>query len=285
MAQSWQMLIPYLIVALFGLVFGSFLNVCIARLPKHESIVSPRSHCPRCGRPIRWYDNIPVLSFLILRGRCRDCRARISLIYPLVETLTAALLVIAFAEYGLSPDFVKAAFLAMLLVVLIFTDLIDRSIPHAVTLFGIGTGLLLSLVVPVDNRPPELILNRLGFYPEVAIDSLIGAVAGAAVGGGLFYAVGKAFYFMSGRTKQYLGFGDVMLMLMVGTFLGVPLTLVTILLGSVAGTVIAVPSVLIRPRLRHYEWPYGTFLGVAAMFASLKGEALLDWYLRWSGLA
>src|SRR5271157_1010732 len=99
------MVTPYLIVALFGLVFGSFLNVCIARLPKHESIVSPRSHCPRCGRPIRWYDNIPVLSFLLLRARCRDCRAKISPIYPLVEALSAALLLIAFSEFGLSPDF------------------------------------------------------------------------------------------------------------------------------------------------------------------------------------
>jgi len=278
------MVIPYLIVALFGLVFGSFLNVCIARLPKHESIIAPRSHCPRCGHRIRWYDNIPVVSFLILGGRCRDCRAKISLVYPLVEILTAGLLVTAFEKYGLSPEFVKAACLGMILLVLIFTDLIERSIPHAVTLFGMVTGLLMSLVVPVDNRPLELLLNRLGLYPDGAVDSLIGAVAGAAVGGGLFYAVGEAFYHLSGRTKEYLGFGDVMLLLMIGTFLGVPLTLMTILLGSVLGTLIALPATLARSKLRNYEWPYGTFLGAAAIFASLGGEALLDWYLRWSSL-
>jgi leader peptidase (prepilin peptidase)/N-methyltransferase len=278
------MLIPYVIVALFGLVFGSFLNVCIARLPKHESIVSPRSRCPRCGHLIRGYDNIPVLSFLILRGRCRDCRASISPIYPMVEILNAGLLVAAFAEYGLSPEFLKAACLGMILLVLIFTDLIDRSIPHSVTLFGMVTGLLMSLVVPVDNRPLELLLNRLGFYPEGAFNSLLGALAGATAGGGLFYAVGEAFYHLSGRTKEYLGFGDVMLMLMAGTFLGMPLTLMTILLGSIAGTMIALPAALARSKLRHYEWPYGTFLGAAAIFASLGGERLLDWYLRWAGL-
>lgn len=275
----------YAVVALFGLVFGSFLNVCVTRLPRHESIVSPRSHCPRCGRPIRWYDNIPVLSFLILRGRCRDCRAKISLIYPLVETLTAALLVIAFAEYGLSPEFLKAACLGMILLVLIFTDLIDRSIPHSVTLFGMVTGLLMSLIVPVDDRPLELLLNRLGFYPEGPFNSLLGAVAGAVAGGGLFYAVGEAFYHLSGRTKEYLGFGDVMLMLMAGTFLGMPLTLMTILLGSLMGSVVAVSFVAFnRQQYRNYEWPYGSFLGAAAIFASLGGERLLDWYLRWSGL-
>jgi len=279
------MIVPYIIVALFGLVFGSFLNVCIARLPRHQSIVAPRSRCPRCGHPIRWYDNVPVLSFLILRGRCRDCGEKISLIYPLVEALNAVLLVTAFAEYGLSPEFARVALLEMLLVVLIFTDLVDRSIPHAVTFFGIGTGLVLSLIVPVDNRPLELVLNRLGFYPQDTINSLIGAVAGAVAGGGLFYVVGEAFYYMSGRTKEYLGFGDVMLMLMVGAFLGVPLTLMTILLGSVAGTLIAVPSVLVRPSFRRYEWPYGTFLGAAGIFTVLRGESLLEWYLRWTGLA
>ena len=276
-----QLIFPYFCAAVFGLIFGSFLNVCIARLPKHESIVSPRSHCPRCGRPIRWFDNIPVLSFLILRGRCRDCREKISFIYPLVEILNAGLLVAAFAEYGLSPEFLKAVCLGMLLLVLIFTDLIDRSIPHAVTLFGMVTGLLMSLVVPVDDRPLELLLNLLGFYPEGSFNSLLGAVAG----GGLFYAVGEAFYHLSGRTKEYLGFGDVMLMLMAGTFLGMPLTLMTILLGSLMGSGIAVSFVVFNPQeYRNYEWPYGSFLGAAAIFAGLGGDRLLEWYLHWSGL-
>ncbi|MBZ5514967.1 MAG: prepilin peptidase [Acidobacteriia bacterium] len=156
--------LPYLYgtVALFGLAFGSFLNVCIARLPLGESIITPRSHCPKCHHPIRWYDNIPVLSFLVLRGQCRDCRAPISLIYPAVEILTAALLVAAFARYQLSPEFVKCAVLEMLLIVLVFTDLIHRRIPHPVTILGTGLGFLLSLMTPVDPRPLDWILARLG---------------------------------------------------------------------------------------------------------------------------
>jgi len=279
------MLIPYVIVALFGLIFGSFLNVCIVRLPKHESIITPRSHCPHCNRPISWYDNIPVLSFLILGGRCRHCHEKISIVYPLVEVLTAGLLVATLAKFAISPEFVKYSLLEMLLLVLIFTDLIGRRVPHAVTLFGIGAGLLLSLVVPVDNRPLEWLFGFLGFYPGTTVDSLLGALSGALVGGGLFYAVGEAFYYLSGQKKEYLGFGDVMLMLMVGAFLGAPLTLMTILLGSLAGTFVAVPATLASPRYRNYEWPYGTFLGAAAIFASLSGQALLDWYLRWSGIA
>jgi leader peptidase (prepilin peptidase)/N-methyltransferase len=279
-----QLLFPYFCAAVFGLIFGSFLNVCISRLPKHESIVSPRSHCPRCNKPIAWYDNIPVLSYLFLGGKCRTCREKISFIYPLVEILTAALLVVTLAEYGISPEFIKYSVLGMALLVLIFTDLLGRTIPHSVTVFGILTGLLMSFVIPVDNRPLEWAMEHLGYMPEGTFSSVLGAVAGALVGGGMFYAVGEAFYYASGRQKEYLGFGDVMLMLMVGTFLGVPLTLMTILLGSLGGTLLAVPATLINSKFRNYEWPYGTFLGAAGIFASLGGPALLDWYLRYSGI-
>jgi len=280
-----QIIFPYFCAALFGLIFGSFLNVCISRLPRHESIVAPRSHCPRCNRPIEWYDNIPVLSYLFLGGRCRHCREKISIVYPLVEILTSALWVVTLVEYELSPEFIKFVLLGMLLLILIFTDLRERIIPHSVTLFGIGAGLLLSFLIPVDNRPLDWALSYLGFYPTGAFDSFLGALTGALAGGGLFYAVGEAFYLASGRTKEYLGFGDVMLMFMTGTFLGAPLTLLTILLGSLGGTLIAGPSTLLSTRLRDYEWPYGTFLGIAAIFSILGGPALLDWYLHWSGIA
>lgn len=286
-----MLLVPYVAVVAFGLAFGSFLNVCIFRMtrrdpqgnPAPESIVTPRSHCPRCNRPIRWYDNIPVVSYIVLRGRCRDCRERISPIYPLVEILTAGVLAAAFVQYGLSPEFIKCAALGMLALVLVFTDLIARSIPHAVTLVGMGLGLVLSLIVPVDNRPLEWLLRRLGFFLDGTVSSLLGSVAGALVGGGLFYVVGEAFHYLRGR--EGLGFGDIMMMLMVGTFLGVPLTLVTILLGSLAGTIIALPLHLAGRRFRDYEWPYGSFLGAATIYVSVWGKALLDGYLRWSGLA
>jgi leader peptidase (prepilin peptidase)/N-methyltransferase len=131
----------------------------------------------------------------------------------------------------------------------------------------------------------EWLLRRLGWVVEGGVASVLGAVAGSVVGGGLFYAVGETFYILGGKQKEYLGFGDVMLMLMIGSFLGVPLTLMTILLGSLGGTVIALSLHLARPRFRDYPWPYGTFLGVAAIYASLDGQRLLEAYLRWAGLS
>ncbi len=276
---------PYLAVGLFGLAFGSFLNVCIHRLPRRESILTPRSRCPRCGRPIRWHDNVPVLSYLLLRGRCRDCRQPISPLYPVVEILTAGLFVASFREYGLGPESIKVAVFGMLCLILVFTDLLERRIPHAVTSFGMVVGLLLSFVVPVDNRPFEWALRHAGFFLEGITSSVVGAFAGALAGGGLFYAVGEAFYYLGGRQKEYLGFGDVMLMLMIGMFLGAPLTLLTVLLGSLAGTVIALPLEIASSRFRHTQWPYGSFLGAAAIYSSFGGKSLLDAYLRWAGLA
>lgn len=277
------MLISYILVIIFGLAFGSFLNVCIFRLPRKESIVTPRSHCPHCNHLIRWYDNIPLVSYAILRGRCRACHARISPLYPFVEGVTAGVLVLTFYQYGLSPEFIKFGLFEMLLIVLIFTDLLERRIPHPVTLFGIGLGVVFSFLTPVDSRPIEWIARRMDWFVEGTASSVMGALAGAIVGGGLFYLVGEAFFRFSGGEKEYLGFGDVMLMLMVGTFLGVPLTLVTILLGSLGGTLVAFAFILLSRRYRDYPWPYGTFLGIAAIFASLDGMRLLDVYLRWSG--
>jgi len=275
---------PYLMIGAFGLIFGSFLNVCIVRLPRKQSILMPGSHCPACHHPIRWYDNIPLLSYLLLRGRCRDCGTRISPRYLLVEALTAAVLTADFRRYGLSPEFVKYSLFGMLLIILIFTDLEERTIPHPVTLFGIGLGLVLSWFIAVDNRPLEWLFRRLNWYVEGSISSLLGAVTGALLGGGLFYIVGEAFYYLGRKQKEYLGFGDVMLMLMVGTFLGIPLTLLTIFLGSLGGTVIALSFRVANSRFSGYAWPYGTFLGIAALYASLEGMRLLDTYLRWAGL-
>ena len=275
----------YIIIGLFGLCFGSFLNVCISRLPKGESIVLPRSHCPKCNHGIRWYDNIPLVSYLVLRGRCRDCHVSISPLYPSVEALTAIVLMLTFHVYGIGPEFIKYNVFGLLLVVLIFTDLLERRIPHAVTIFGISIGLLFSFFIPVDDRPLGWIFRHWGIFLDGVPASVAGAVAGALVGGGLFYGVGEAFYHLGGKQKEYLGFGDVMLMLMVGTFLGVPLTLLTIFLGSLGGSILAVALSVINSRFRGYAWPYGTFLGVAAIYAALYGNWLLDGYLRISGMA
>lgn len=279
------MAIPTAVMAVFGLAFGSFLNVCIARIPEGESIILPRSHCPRCGHAIRWYDNIPVASYLVLRGRCRDCGERISAVYPLVEILTSATLALAFLRFRLSPEFIKAALITMLLIVLIFTDLRTRRLPHAVTIPGIVAGLVLSFFVPVDARPFGWLLARWGFASSGVWLSFFASAAGAMVGGGLFYAVGEAFYYASRGRKEYLGFGDVMLMLVIGSFFGTPLTLETILLGSLGGTLLALPLTFASSRFKDYPWPYGTFLGAAGIFVALGGDLLLDRYLRWAGLA
>jgi leader peptidase (prepilin peptidase) / N-methyltransferase len=278
------MWVMYILVGLFGLVFGSFLNVCIARLPRNESIVTPRSHCPRCNHPIRWYDNVPLLSYVILGGKCRNCRARISLLYPLVEALTALVLIGEFVFYGFTPEFVKFAVLGMLLIILIFTDILERRIPSPVTQLGITLGIIISFVIPVDGRPLTSLLIRWGVDLPGWAASLTGVAAGAVAGGGLFYAVGEAFYYFGGRKKEYLGFGDVMLMLMVGTFLGFPLTLLTVLLGSLLGTLVALPLELAGGNYRRYQWPYGTFLGIAGIVVSLLGNRMMHAYLHWAGL-
>jgi leader peptidase (prepilin peptidase) / N-methyltransferase len=275
----------YFIVILFGLAFGSFLNVCIFRLcsEQKESIVTPGSHCRKCGRPIRWYDNIPVLSYALLHGRCRSCGARISPIYPLVEGLTASIFLIAWTAYGPTPRFVKCVIFSMLLVVIIFTDLLERTIPRAITVFGMSSGLFFSLLVPVDDRLLSWILGKLGLDAPRLLASVLSAVAGALFGAGLFYAVGELFSRLRG--KEALGFGDVMLMGMVGTFLGVSLTYVTILLGSVIGTIVAGTLYTASARFRRgYLWPYGSFLAVAALYVGLGGQALLEAYLRWAGV-
>ena len=272
---------PYFIVALFGLAFGSFLNVCIYRLTRGESVVTPGSHCPACGRAIRWHDNLPLVSYLLLRGRCRDCQARISPSYPLVEALTAVIFIVDFYHYGLAPEFFKNAVFSMLIIVVIFTDLYERRIPHPLTIFGMAVGLILSGIIPVDSRPLGWLLRQWDLYPRETLLSIMGALGGALAGGGLFYAVGEAFYRL--RHKEGLGFGDVMLMLMAGTFLGPAMTLLTILLGSLLGTVVAIPLSLASAKFRDYHWPYGSFLGIAAIYTGLRGQAIVHAYLQWSG--
>ncbi|MGH9455920.1 MAG: prepilin peptidase, partial [Terriglobia bacterium] len=268
-----------LAAGLLGLVFGSFLNVCIARLPNHQSIVHPGSRCPKCGHAIRGHDNVPVLSYLILGAKCRDCGHRISPVYPLIEILTAVLWIAAINVYGPSPEFIKATVFGMILLILIFTDLIDRKIPHAVTLFGIAVGILMSLWVPVDDRIFDWIFRLAGIDLEGWASSLAGAITGALFGGGLLYGVAWLFTKFGDPEKEYLGFGDVMLMLMIGTFLGLPLTYLTILIGSLLGTLVALLLNILMKRFRSYQWPYGSFLGFAGIFVSLGGQALLESYL------
>lgn len=266
------------LVFLFGLAVGSFLNVCIHRLPKGESVVRPRSRCPGCAHPIAAYDNIPVLSYLLLRGRCRHCAAPISPLYPLVELLTATGLLLAYLRFGFSLESLKAALLAAALIVLIFTDLRDRLLPDRITYPGIVAGFLFALWVPVEDGTAAFLLRPLfGGNPFPALFSLAEALLGCFLGAGLLFALGEVWYRL--RRVEAIGLGDVKMMAMVGLFFGLKLTVLTLLLGSLLGSLFGGLFILLAKKSSRYELPLGTFLGLAALVALYWGEALVAAYL------
>ncbi len=246
--------------AVLGAVVGSFLNVCVHRWPLGESVVRPRSHCPGCGNAIAWYDNVPLLSWLLLRGRCRHCRTRISLQYPLVE-LTCALLWLAAAwRLGASVEALRMAAFLTLLLGIALTDARHMVIPDQLSLGGTAIGLALAAV------PGGMPLGR--------------ALLGAALGYAFFWlikiAAEKAF------RKPALGVGDIHMMAMIGAFVGVPGALLTVLLGSLLGLLIGVPLSWWRGRLTVMGTylPLGTFLAMGAAITYTWGDALVSWYLR-----
>src|SRR5213593_1939205 len=293
---------------LFGLVFGSFLNVCIYRLPQGLSIVLPGSACPSCNQPVRPYDNIPVLSWVLLRGRCHDCKARISPRYMIVELLTGVLFLACFAQFGISLATLKYCVFGFLLLGLIFTDAETHLLPDKLTLPGIVLGLLFSLVVPVNDLASQLLpgLVSLPVSSDVSwhLLSLLDALLGAAVGASFIYGAGAIY--LRARGVQGMGFGDVKLMAMVGAFLGVKLTIFTLFTASIAGSVFGLSTIFVvwikrtrrlmarqhatagaarkrawqsaRVVYRHYEMPFGVFLGSMAMVAFFFGNQFLHWY-------
>jgi leader peptidase (prepilin peptidase) / N-methyltransferase len=221
-------------VFLFGLIIGSFLNVCILRIPTGKSIVMPASACPKCGAAIRPYDNIPVLSYLILGGKCRGCKTKISPMYPLVEFLTGVLFFACYYAFGISVETLKWATFSAILVVLIFTDIRERILPDVVNYTGFGLGLLFSFFVRPEDGTAGWISNHLfRFPPPVPVLSLVDALVGAAVGSGLLWLVSEAYFRLRGR--EGMGLGDVKMMLMAGAFLGAKRTLLTILAGQCWG--------------------------------------------------
>lgn len=266
------------LVFVLGLCVGSFLNVCIHRLPHGESVVQPRSRCPHCKHPIAAYDNIPLLSYALLRGRCRNCRAPISLVYPLVELATGAALWLVYARFGLTPAGAKAAVLVAALIVLTVTDLRERVLPDRITYSGIAVGLALAFWVPVDDGTAALLWRWLG-ADSVApvVTSLVDALLGGLFGAGLLFALGEVWYRVRG--VEGMGLGDVKMMGMVGLFLGLKLTVLTLLLGSLVGTVVGGLFILLAGKGRQYELPLGTFLGLAALVAVYWGRALIAGYL------
>ncbi len=272
-------LFPYFYTAI-GLVVGSFLNVCIYRLPRRESIVYPGSHCPHCGKGIRPYDNIPVLSFLLLGGKCRFCRQPISLQYPVVELLAGLSFYTCYAAWGIaSPTFVNSVFLCVI-IVLVFTDYHHQILPNALTLPGIFAGLALS---PFQEPSffGDLIATSLASRISAANpDAWIpwtGSVAGALMGGGILWLVAVAYQAL--RKKQGLGMGDVKMMAMVGAFIGWRMALLTIFVGSLLGSIVGLFLVIFGGRTLQSKLAFGTFLGAAAAIALFYGVAFLHWYL------
>ncbi|MBI4502755.1 MAG: prepilin peptidase [Gemmatimonadetes bacterium] len=242
------------IAGLVGLVVGSFLNVCIVRLPNNESLVRPRSKCPKCGAPIAWYDNVPLLSWLLLLGKCRHCKARISVQYPLIEGAVGVLWVAAFAYYGLTWAALTGATFSTLLLGIAMTDARHYLIPDEYTLGGLAIGLLLSL--------------QRGF------SGLLDAGVGAAVGFLLLYAVAWAGEKVFGQ--EAMGGGDIKMMAMVGSFVGWKGVLLTVFGGAALGTLIFIPLSFGKKRLV----PFGVFLALAAGAVFVVGGAIVQWYMN-----
>ena len=264
--------------ALFGLVIGSFLNVCIVRIPEGKSIVMPASACPKCGAAIKPWDNIPVVSWLLLGGKCRGCKEPISWMYPLVELLTGGLFLGCYVAFGLTTEALKWAIFSALLVVLVFTDMRERILPDVVNYSGFAAALLLSLVTKPSDGIALWIANRVfEFPPPAAVISLADALLGAAFGSGLLWLVAELYFRL--RKREGMGLGDVKMMLMAGAFLGLKRTLLTILVGSVLGSVLGIAFMLAKRKDSDYELPFGTFLGTAAVLVMFFGTPLVNWYL------
>jgi leader peptidase (prepilin peptidase)/N-methyltransferase len=236
---------------------GSFLNVCIHRLPKEESIVKPGSHCPKCKTPIRFYDNIPLISYLLLGGKCRYCSASISLQYPLVEGITALGSLLLFIKFGPSLNYLFYFLFIAALIVITVIDLYHQIIPDVVSLPGIVIGLLGSLVI-----------SQVTFWT-----SLIGIIAG----GGSLFLVATAYQWLFKR--EGMGGGDVKLLAMIGAFLGWKAVILTILLSSFIGSIVGIAVILIKGKDFKYAIPFGPFLSLGAAISLFCGDELIRWYL------
>jgi len=257
------------IALLFGLLIGSFLNVCIYRLPQDLSVVRPRSYCVACHHPIAWYDNVPVLSYVLLRGKCRYCRAAISIRYPVVELLTGVLFFVYVWRLGATPVGLKFCLYGALLVGLTFSDLEARILPDEFTLGGAAAGLLLAWFAPLKDITQDL-LSIAGARWNPHWTSVAAALIGAAVPGFCLWLVG--WLYLKLRHREGLGLGDVKLVAMVGAFLGLQGALLTLIVGSLAGSLIGFAYIRITHKdASTYELPFGTFLGAAAIAVSVLG--------------
>ena len=245
----------------FGMVVGSFLNVCICRMPKDESIVSPPSHCPHCSYQIRWYDNVPLVSYLLLRGKCRGCGAHISLQYPLVELLNGVLTLLLFLRFGPTPAFAALFLFCSALVVITFIDIEHQIIPDEISLSGIVIGFVLSFFM---EEPGWL-------------NSLLGIL----LGGGSLLLVAYSYQRLTG--KEGMGGGDIKLLAMMGAFLGWKAVPFIIFASSLIGSLIGVSIMFFQKKDSKLAIPFGPYLAFGAVLYIFYGKPLIRWYLGLSG--
>ena len=244
------------IAGLFGLVIGSFLNVCIYRMPRGVSVVFPPSACGGCQQTLRWFENIPVVSWLALGGKCARCRSAISIRYPLVELITGVLFVVTTIVTPVGPLLAARLLFVCALIVLFAIDLEFQILPNAITLPGIVIGFLFALVGP---------------------PGWLASLVGTVVGGGVLYAIAAGYYYV--RKEEGLGMGDVKMLAMIGAFLGWQQMLLTLVLASFSGAVIGVGIIALQRGSMKYALPFGTFLALGAGAAMLTGQPLIDWYI------
>jgi leader peptidase (prepilin peptidase) / N-methyltransferase len=256
MTDTLPPLVGLVFAGAFGAIVGSFLNVCIHRLPLGASIVWPSSACPHCKRELAWYENIPVASYLVLRARCRTCKAPISARYPFVEALTCAMFVGAWWYYGPGPVLASRLVLGSALIVLFAIDLEHHLLPNVITLPGIVVGFAFSLI---------------------AEPGWIASIIGLLAGGGVLYLVAVAYYRI--RHEEGLGMGDPKMLAMIGAFLGWKLTLLTLLVASLTGTVVGLSLIAVGRGSMKYALPFGCFLAVGALVSAVAGQPILNWYL------
>jgi leader peptidase (prepilin peptidase)/N-methyltransferase len=272
----------YGVAGLVGAIIGSFLNVIIHRLPREQSIVFPNSRCPSCGAAIAFYDNVPVLSYLLLRGRCRSCHAAVSFRYPAVELLTALLFVAVTWRDGLTPALPFDLVFASALVALIFIDAEHMLLPNAITYPGIVFALVARLAIPYLTGSPHFddlasLMGGILHGLPVWAASLLGAVIGGLIGGGSLWLMGWTWEKLRGI--EAMGLGDVKMMFMVGAYFGWRLTILTIFMGVLSGSIIGI-GLMMRQRRRNMQMllPFGVFLGIGAIAALLFGSHIVEWY-------
>jgi leader peptidase (prepilin peptidase)/N-methyltransferase len=272
-----------------GLVFGSFLNVCISRIPRNQSVIVPGSHCPICGASIRWHDNLPVLGWIFLRGRCRTCHARISLRYPAVELLLAVLFLACYAWFGPTWLTLKFCTFSFLLVGLLFMDSETGLLPREFTYTGIVLGLAFSLIAPTDTWGTQVLLHAYGLHLPAVQISILDSLLAALIGAGFFFVASGLYLLL--RKREGMGGGDFALIAMSGMFLGLRLTLLVIFLAPLIATAYGLVLIVrhvghadhatasLKEILQSREIPFGVFISASALAITFFGGAAWRWYL------